>query len=268
MVAIAWMSFVLFFFTFSISTLSTLISGIDTKESVTEEKLALIEEFCNESGVSTELKKKLKDNVIYSTEKTGGSLYDKQEVFMELPRYLRYEVSMFMHKGAARTLSFFTDKDPVFVSSIVPFLINQCFQSGDIIFQEKDYPEEMYFIVKGRVGFAYGDHKIVFKQLQADSYFGEVELFKDINRRFSVKCLEATEVLTLEKRILKDVLVKFPKVAVEMAKISEERDLMNLISKTEMKEIEKLRHSGEITKLTHEQLRNHLKIKIKEVKMS
>ncbi|CAG9310257.1 unnamed protein product [Blepharisma stoltei] len=269
LVSIIWMAFVLFFFTFAISSLSTMISGIDTKASVTEQKLALIEEFCNESGVGFALKKKLKDSLIYSTDRTGGSLYDKQSVFMELPRYLRYEVSMFMHQGAARTLSFFKDKDPVFVSSVVPFLINQHYAAGDIIYDEKDYPEEMYFVLKGRIGYVYsGEDSIIFKHLRADSYFGEIEMFKDINRRFTVKCMEPTELLVLEKKILKDVLTKFPRVALEMKKIADERDLSNLIAKTEMKEIAKLRKTGEITQFTHLELRKYIKDRCDEAKLS
>lgn len=47
---------------------------------------------------------------------------DKQHIFDELPRPLRYEVSLAMHQGACQHLGFFKGRDKVFIFTIVPFL--------------------------------------------------------------------------------------------------------------------------------------------------
>ena len=60
--------------------------------------------------------------VRYSTEKAGIIWVDKQNLFQELPKKLRYEISMAMHSGVIKEIEFFQDRDQVFIYSIVPFL--------------------------------------------------------------------------------------------------------------------------------------------------
>jgi hypothetical protein len=60
---------------------------------------------------------------MYSAEKTGFSWADKLDLYNELPKNLRYEVSCIMHKGAARKLAFFRGKDKAFVSFVIPLLL-------------------------------------------------------------------------------------------------------------------------------------------------
>ena len=132
-----------------------MISSIDTKDSILQYKFQVIEDFCKESKLSKELKMRLKEAMKYSTENNGGSLYNKQEIILNLPKKLRYEVAMAMHKGYAKEILFFQQNDKVFVSNIIPLLISHRFRSGNSIYKQGDHPDELYFIVSGRVGFTY-----------------------------------------------------------------------------------------------------------------
>ena len=81
-----------------------------------------------------------------------------------------------MHQGAAKTVPFFVNRDMVFVSKIVPFLLNLCVSEGEFVYQEGEYPDEIYFLVEGRVNLVFGPNNDVFKSLQRGSYFGDIEV--------------------------------------------------------------------------------------------
>ena len=72
-------------------------------------KLAIIDEFSSRNSLSKE--DKLRLAVRYSTEKAGIIWVDKQNLFQELPKKLRYEISMAMHSGVIKEIEFFQDRD-------------------------------------------------------------------------------------------------------------------------------------------------------------
>ena len=84
--------------------------------------MAIIDEFAMESQLDPALKRRLRAALTYSTDKNGFSWSDKQHIFNELPRDLKYEVAMVMHKGACTEIGFFQNKDVVFIYTVVPFL--------------------------------------------------------------------------------------------------------------------------------------------------
>jgi hyperpolarization activated cyclic nucleotide-gated potassium channel 1 len=85
-----------------------------------------------------------------------------------------------MHRGASKELSFFKGRDQVFVYSIIPFLQPRLMKSGEIIYEEDEHADEIYFIVKGRVNYVYnnGDELMIYKSVQRGAYFGDIEVIK------------------------------------------------------------------------------------------
>lgn len=59
------------FYSFTIGSLSSFLSAIDTRESLLSAKLAAIHEFSKETGISRECKLKIRKAVKYSTSKLG-----------------------------------------------------------------------------------------------------------------------------------------------------------------------------------------------------
>lgn len=259
LIIIVWIIIVMFFMTFNISSMSNMISGIDTQDSILQYKISVIEEFCKESKLNKELKIRLKESIKYSTEKNGGSLYNKQDLILELPKHLRYEVAMAMHKGNAREIFFLKYQDKVFVSNIIPLLISQRFRAGDVVYVEGEHPDEMYFIVKGRIGFAFSEKKIIFKQKFQGMHFGDIEILLFSPRLFHTKAMVDTEVLALKKNTLNGVLQRFPLIQIEMKIEAEKQKDLCLKSIYELKAIFQLKRKGEIRNMTEGHLRSELK---------
>lgn len=164
-------------------------------------KLAVIDEFSKEAKLSKEIKHRLRHALTYSTEKTGFSWNDKQSIFNELPKILKYEVAMAMHQGAAKDIKFFEDKDQVLIASVVPFLNPIFIKRGDYVYSKAEYADEIYFVVKGRVSIVFGKEELCIKSFQRGSYFGEIEVIHKIPRRYSVKAIRDSELLVMKKAV-------------------------------------------------------------------
>ncbi|OMJ95209.1 hypothetical protein SteCoe_1414 [Stentor coeruleus] len=256
---IVWIIVVMFFMTFNISSMSSMTSSIDTKESILQYKISVIDDFCKESKLSKELRIKLKEALKYSTESNGGSLYNKQDIILELPKKLRFEVSLAMHKGFAREISFFQENDPVFVSNIIPLLISQRFKRDDIIYKEGDHPDEVYFIVSGRVGFAFSSKMIVFQQIFKQEDFGYIEFFLSSPRIFTTKAMTNTEVFTLKKNLLQDILKRFPLVEYKLKKKAENEKMKSLRNIIEVKVIFELKSYKNLNEIPNKKLKEYIK---------
>jgi hypothetical protein len=55
-ITILWMMFGVGFYSFTIGSLSSVLSNIDTRESILSNKLIALNEFCNETGIEMKLK--------------------------------------------------------------------------------------------------------------------------------------------------------------------------------------------------------------------
>ena len=69
----------------------------------------------------------------------------------ELPLSLRSEVVKQTYRQILETIKFFDDKDPEFLWAILPTFKPMRVYSKDILYNEKDHADEIFFILKGRV---------------------------------------------------------------------------------------------------------------------
>jgi CRP-like cAMP-binding protein len=253
--AMAWMLFGMIFFSFTIGSLTSMLSGIDTKETVLSNKLSIVDEFAKESHLSKAIQKRLRSALRYSTDKQGFSWADKIGIFNELPRKLRYEVALVMHKGAVKNFPFFANKDPVFISSTVPFLQSIMIPEGEFIFKEGEYADEIYFLVRGRAALVTADGKVPYKSLQANSYFGEIEMIKQVPRRYSSMALVECDLLTLSRQMVNLIKEEFPGIWTEMVEVAEHRDKLNAHTKRALRHLQMLKRTGQIEGMNQEQIK-------------
>lgn len=68
------------FYTFAIGNIVNVISNLSTKEKIINEKIEIINDFCRETKVSKELREKLKNAIIFFSNKNLFT-YDRQKVF-------------------------------------------------------------------------------------------------------------------------------------------------------------------------------------------
>lgn len=163
--------------------------------------MAILDEFAKVSHVSPQLKTQLVSAIRYSTEKSPFSWYDKLELLSELPKELRCEVAMAMHSGAAHFITFFQNKDPAFLATILPLLRGEMVHAGEVICKTGEYAGEMYFLTKGEVHFVDGPKMYAYRILKQGAYFGDIELLRGIPRKYTVVAGTDCHLLTLQHKV-------------------------------------------------------------------
>ncbi|OMJ82236.1 hypothetical protein SteCoe_17142 [Stentor coeruleus] len=248
-ICISWMICSLYFFSFTIGSLSSMMSSIDTKENVLLSKFAVIDEFSVEANLNKELRNKLKHALRYSADKRGFSWLDKLSIFNELPKQLRYEVAINMHHGAAKDISFFNDKDQSIIASIVPLLQPMYLERNDYVYKKGEFADEIYFIVRGRVSYVFGKEDTVLKSMQKGSYFGDIEVVKGISRKYSAKGIRSSELLIMHRQVMQEVIDEHSNVWQEIRDVALEREKLNEKAIIEIQELIRLRNNGELEEI-------------------
>jgi Ion transport protein/Cyclic nucleotide-binding domain len=197
-----WMTFSVYFLSFVIGSLSSMLNTMDTKENILVAKLAIIDEFSKESNLTKQQTSRLRYALKYSTDKKGFSWIDKMNIFNELPKNLRYEVSLAMYNGAITRIDFFKNKDHVLIGSIAPFLQPIYFNANEFIYRKGEYSEEIYFNMKGRIAYTFGNDNLCVFSVQLGDYFGDIEVALKRLRQCSARALRNSELLIMNKKVI------------------------------------------------------------------
>lgn len=238
-ISIFWMMFSTIILGFIIGSLSYFFSKLDTFDKTLLNKLSIIDEFSTDTNLSKATRMNLREALRQSASITGYSLADKNDILTELPKSLMYEIAITMHRGAAKYLKFFQNKDDAVISAIVPELCPNFIMKSNFVYKESDYPDEIYFIVKGRV--LYLDPKSmrgVYTTKKKD-YFGDIELLLKIPRKYPAVARADTEILSLSSRAVNKIRKDYPLVWLELKSIAKER---KKVMATNVKRLETLKH--------------------------
>mmetsp|Transcript_26194 Transcript_26194/g.46721 ORF Transcript_26194/g.46721 Transcript_26194/m.46721 type:complete len:349 (-) Transcript_26194:1175-2221(-) len=257
--AIVWMLFGAGFYSYTIGSLSSFLSTIDTRESLLNEKLAAANSFVKEAGISEQCKKKIISMIKYNTSKVGAIFSDRHSLFDELPKQLKYEVVMSMYNGIVGELTFFKKKDSAFIVFVMPRMKPASYEDGDYIYHLGEFACEAYVLTRGRVNLV-DENEIAYKSYLRGSLVGEVELILKTTRLDSMQVCGETECLTLSKDDLFAVMHEFPGIARDFTAVAKERAKRNFKSKTELQIILKLKNSkGNLNELAGKQILLHEK---------
>lgn len=225
LLCMAWMIFGVLFFSLTVGQLTEMLDSVAGQETILQNKILIIEGFCTDSKLSKDLRRRLKHAITYHTEKIGFSWSDKSHIFNELPRDLKYEVSVAMYNGAIQKFPYFMDKNSVFVSFVAIFLTPLFIKAHEILYYQNEHADEVYFILKGRMSYVYGDKRIAYKFLAESTYLGEIECLKQIPRLDTAMAPEDCDMFVMSKSILDEVCDEFPEVAKEMRDLADMREV-------------------------------------------
>lgn len=225
--ALIIMSFGVAFYSYTISNLSTIIASIDSKSLNMKARISALNEFAKATKLPEDLKQRIKSHILLNYEENIFSWFDQDSLMNELPASIREQVSKHMHYKIVDKVYFFQDKDPSFISYMIPKLRNICLQGGDYLYKEHEYPDEVYFLTKGRINLVAGNG-VAFKTYVQGSYFGEVELLENKPRTCTVQVhKEGAEFLVLSKKHFFKLMEEFPKIAEEIKETARLRRIKN-----------------------------------------
>ena len=164
-----------FFYSFTIGSLSSLLSKMDSQSAHLDRKLNTLIQLRSQYNINDELYNRLKRGIKYGLSKYN---FDKIEFLDNLPLGLRVELSVIMHRSLVEGIDFFKNKPARFIAFIGPYLKPRKHGKDEYIYSEGDYADEMYFIKQGNVSLVLKEfHNFEYLTIEKGYYFGEVCIF-------------------------------------------------------------------------------------------
>lgn len=179
---IFWMIFGVAFYSFVIGNIQSIITKIDEDTEDLVNKLKALEKF--------KKKNNLKESVYRRIKKFLEQNYNNLKWTMDfdelLPATLNDEILMHIYGDTVNNITFFREMPKKnFVWAILPTLQTIKIEYGGTLYVERDLAKEMYFVKSGSIKLYYKGIKLL--TIYEGDYFGEVEMFFNINRELKAK---------------------------------------------------------------------------------
>ena len=91
--SLIWVGFGVFFYSFTIGTLSTILVNMNTKNNLLAQKLNIINTYCKLTNLSDEVNNEMKRLIVFKSNTNLFSWIEKQDIFNNLPANIKCEVS-------------------------------------------------------------------------------------------------------------------------------------------------------------------------------
>jgi len=223
LLACGWILVGALFFSFFLSTMTSVFTGLDLKGGLVREKVALMSVYCADLHVPDKVKstvlRQLRSRLYHNSLEPD----EKYDLLMHLSKPLRWQLSLSIHHKAARHVLFFQHQDPSFLSTIVPLLEYRRLPAGTVLYERGTYADEVYFVGNGRVSFVVGPLRVPIRTMGGGGVVGEIEVMEERPRDYTALCRRDTEVFILSRRLLAVISEDFPQVFEQLAYIAKRR---------------------------------------------
>ncbi|MFC2101045.1 cyclic nucleotide-binding domain-containing protein [Bacteroidota bacterium] len=186
------------------------------------ENIESLASFIHYRNIPCQLQKRIIDFYSYMWKKRLG--YDESSFLGSLPENLRTEVALHIKEEVIEQVSLFKDGTDDFKRDIAIFLKPIFLTPGDYVFKAGDIGEAMFFIVSGKLNILNQNEESLITTLKPGDYFGEISLYKNINRTATVKAISYCDIYALEKDAFDHVISKYPDLAHKIKQIAEHRE--------------------------------------------
>jgi hypothetical protein len=167
----------------------------------------------------------------YVWENKKKNKLEEKQVLILLSEPLRDEIYSHIHGVVIKYCKIFSQYETNFISQLARTLISETFAPGDIILEEGEFSNKMYFIMSGKIRIYQAETKTVFKELSEKEYFGEISFFTNNPRCASAHSIDFVDVLSLTRANFNALSEKFPEslnVTSKIEKKCENNDFSDL----------------------------------------
>ena len=129
-------------------------------------------------------------------------------------------------KKLQASIPFFREIDPVLLDRMAPYIHQQTYRKGELIFLEGDTGDEIFFIGSGSVSIYTFDKskKVILAFLQEGEYFGEMAMMRPgLVRSATAECLVKTTLYTLRRSDFQTLIEHDRNIAFQLLDYTMER---------------------------------------------
>ena len=222
--SIAWMCIGVGFYSYTVGALSSIMTDSNSKKANLQDKFSFLHNYANEEGITRILLEQLMDSQEEAAELSAVQEGTDVLFLNDVPMELRYQFAESIYNGMAHNVFLFNNRDKNLIADVIPKLTPQRVKKGEYVYKKGQHAHKVYILFKGRVHFMSGSN-CIFRQFIEGSYFGEIEIFKNIPRQFAVKAAEDCELMELSRDNFAQILKDFPELEIDILRIALERDI-------------------------------------------
>eukprot|EP00873_Tetraselmis_striata_P000645 jgi/Tetstr1/420909/TSEL_011972.t1 len=137
-------------FSYFMSSMAALGAMLNSRTARLAAKRQAVDDFLSQHKLPKELSDRIRQYKNYVVVREFSS--EQQEIVKGLSSTLQTEVLLFLHQDIISKVPFFRDKSPQFMAHLVQHFQLEFYAPYDVIFQEGDKSNEMYFIGEGLLG--------------------------------------------------------------------------------------------------------------------
>lgn len=205
-----------FFYSYTIGTITSLMADMDKKKSKLDAKIVVLQEISKKFNLPRRFYEKLKFALEYNETMLNK---ERNEMIMNLPKKLALQLNLVMNKSLIDKNAFLQLKPLKFITSIIDFLRPLKVKQKEVIFRKGELPEEMFLIKSGEIVFyeEYNKIQIDYFNIGEGSYFGHVDIFLNEIRETNAKAAKPSELYTLTREeLFQNILAYFEDIKFEM----------------------------------------------------
>lgn len=208
-------------FSFSIGSLSSALSNLDTRAAKLKAKSFELNSIRKKYKMSSDLYNRLFKALKFEIEQDE----DIEEFLETLPQYLKAELLLVINKEIISIIPYFQSKDESFCALTASFLQSSKTYSRDFIYEVADPIYEIFFLLKGEAGYVVqeSDITVVFCKILPGNLFGELDFFYSEpgeapkgERCFNVKAIHDCELVSLSKESLFEIEKEYENYVAEI----------------------------------------------------
>ena len=223
LIAMIWMILAVYVLSFSVGSLAAAAASSETRDRLINQKIALIEKFGKMSRVPKTVMHSMKRYIRLNSEISNLSQELRSNMLNGLQLDLKFEVACNVYKKAIPKFVFFTSRSESFTSSFALFLEVAIFNKKDLIWKSGEAAIGIYFINSGLVSFHIRSDELKFKVEGEGYHFGDYEVVKKIERKFTVRAVGLCELLVMSNNVVERIPQEFPKIWEDISKLAEIR---------------------------------------------
>ncbi|ERM93810.1 hypothetical protein AMTR_s00138p00019640 [Amborella trichopoda] len=205
------MIFIMIFVSFDMILGAYLIGNMTAlivKGSKTErfrDKMTDLIKYMNRNKLEKEIRDQIKGHVRLQYE----SSYTEASVLQDIPVSIRAEISQSLYKSTIEAVPLLKGCSSEFINQIVIRLHEEFFLPGEVILEQGNAVDQIYFISHGvveEVGIGEDGLEETIVQLEHDNSFGEIAILCNIPQPYTVRVCELCRLLRLDKQSFSNIL--------------------------------------------------------------
>jgi voltage-gated potassium channel len=176
--------------------------------------------FVNYRNIPVSLQRKIRDYYNYIWKKKLG--FDESIFLSGLPQGLQSEVSVYLKREILEKIPLFEGVSNEFLEDVSLHMRPIIYIPGEYVFKERDYGNEMYFVIRGKLTVISGQKEI--STLTDGDFFGEIALFSENKKRTASVISEGySDLYRLDKELFDEVLKQYPQIAAHIKETAQKR---------------------------------------------